>query len=314
MAKPAFWNNTKRYYDLKSYWRNRFGCRVHKLPIDAGFDCPNRDGRVAAGGCIYCDSRGSMLRQAGNLPSVGEQIRRGKAFYRRSGKAEKFIAYFQTFTNTYAPLEKLQDLYDKAITEEDVIGLAIGTRPDCVPDETLALIRSYAKRCDVWLEFGLQSINDRTLMAINRGHDAAAFLDAVRRTGGAPVQVCTHIIVGLPGESHEDIMETARVIAGLPIQGIKIHALLALRGTILGQRYERGELSLMSREEYVMTVCDILEILPPKMVIQRLTADGYREIFLGPEWAGNKLAVLNAIDRELETRASWQGKEYGGAA
>ncbi len=311
MAKPPFWKNTKRYYDLKSYWQNRFGCRVHKLPIDAGFTCPNRDGRVAAGGCIYCDSRGSKLRQAGDLPSVGEQIRRGRAFYRGHGKAEKFIAYFQTFTNTYAPLENLRHLYDEALAEKDVIGLAIGTRPDCLPDETLALIRSYAKRCDVWLEFGLQSIHDRTLVAINRGHDAAAFLDAVRRTGGAPVQICTHIIVGLPGESHEDIVETARVIAGLPIQGIKIHALLALRGTILGERYERGELALMSREEYVATVCDILEILPPEMVIQRLTADGYREIFLGPDWARNKLSVLNAIDRELEARASWQGKKYG---
>jgi hypothetical protein len=312
LAKPSFWNNAKRYFDLKSYWLNRFHCRVHKLPIDAGFTCPNRDGRVAAGGCIYCDSRGSTLRQTGELPSVGEQIRRGKEFYRRSGKEEKFIAYFQTFTNTYAPLEKLQDLYDKALTEEDVIGLSIGTRPDCVPDETLALIRSYAKRCDVWLEFGLQSIHDRTLMAINRGHDAATFLDAVRRTGDSPVQICTHIIVGLPGESQEDIMETAHAIAKLPIQGIKIHSLLALRGTILGERYGRGELSMMSREEYVATVCDILEILPPEMVIQRLTADGYREIFLGPEWARNKLAVLNAIDRELEARASWQGKKYGG--
>ena len=314
MAKPSFWNNAKRYYDLKSYWQNRFGCRVQKLPIDAGFTCPNRDGRAGQGGCIYCDSRGSMLRQAGDLPSVGEQIRRGKAFYRENAKAEKFIAYFQTFTNTYGPLEKLQDLYDEALAEEDVIGLAIGTRPDCLPDATLALIRSYAGRCDLWLEFGLQSIHDRTLMAINRGHDRAAFLDAVKRTGGSPIQICTHIIVGLPGESREDMMETARVIAGLPIQGIKIHALLALRGTTLGQRYERGEISLMSREEYVATVCDILEILPPEVVIQRLTADGYREIFLGPEWAGNKLSVLNAIDRELEARASWQGKKYGETA
>lgn len=312
MAKPFFWNNTKRYYDLKSYWRNRFGCRVRKLPIDAGFTCPNRDGRVAEGGCVYCDGRGSELRQAGDLPPVGEQIRRGKAFYRRSGggKGDKFVAYFQTFTNTYAPPEQLRGLYDAALAEEDVIGLSIGTRPDCVPDETLALIRSYAGRCDVWLEFGLQSIHDRTLAAINRGHDAAAFLDAVGRTGGAPVQICSHIIVGLPGESREEMMETARTIAGLPVQGIKIHSLLALRGTALGERYEKGELTLMSREEYVATVCDILEILPPGMVIQRLTAEGYREIFLGPQWAKNKLAVLNAIDRELEARASWQGKWY----
>ena len=312
MAKPSFWNNSKRYFDLKSYWRNRFGCRVHKLPIDAGFTCPNRDGRVGQGGCIYCDNRGSMLRQAGDLPSVGEQIRRGKVFYRLNGKVEKFIAYFQTFTNTYGPLEKLRALYDEALAEEDMIGLSIGTRPDCVPEETLALIRSYAERCDVWLEFGLQSIHDRTLRAINRGHDAAAFRDAVRRTQGSPVQVCTHIIVGLPGESHEEIMETARAIAGLPIQGIKIHSLLALRGTSLGEQYERGELALMSREEYIAMVCDILEVLPPQMVIQRLTADGYRDIFLGPQWAKNKLSVLNAIDRELEARNSWQGKKYEG--
>jgi uncharacterized protein len=314
VAKPTFWNNAKRYYDLKSYWVNRFGCRVHKLPIDAGFTCPNRDGSVAAGGCIYCDGRGSALRQAGPLPSVGDQIRRGKAFYKQHPKAEKFIAYFQTFTNTYAPAEKLRALYDEALAVEDVIGLSIGTRPDCVPDETLALIRSYAERSHVWLEFGLQSIHDRTLERINRGHDAATFRDAVRRASGGPILICVHIIVGLPGETREEILETAKAIAELPVQGIKIHSLLALEGTELGGRYQRGEVTLMTREAYVSTVCDILEILPPGMVIQRLTADGYREIFLGPAWAGNKLAVLNAIDRELEKRDSWQGKGQEKAA
>jgi uncharacterized protein len=312
VAKPSSWNNAKRYYDLKSYWVNRFGCRVHKLPVDAGFTCPNRDGRIATGGCIYCDPRGSALRQAGGLPTAGEQLRRGKEFYRRSGRSEKFIAYFQTFTNTYGPLEKLRILYDEALAEEDVIGLSIGTRPDCVPEETLALIRSYAERYHVWLEFGLQSIHDRTLRAINRGHDAAAFIDAVRRAGNGPLMLCVHIIVGLPGESRADIMGTARAIAGLPIAGIKIHSLLALRGTLLGEQYGRGEVALMTRENYVETVCDILEVLPPEMVIQRLTADGYRGILLGPAWAENKLVVLNAIESELEARDSWQGKRYGG--
>jgi uncharacterized protein len=308
VGKPTVWNNTKRYYDLKSYWVNRFGCRVHKLPIDAGFTCPNRDGSVATGGCVYCDGRGSALRQAGPLPSVGEQIRRGKAFYRGRGKAEKFIAYFQTFTNTYAPVETLRALYDEALAEEDVTGLSIGTRPDCLPDETLALIRSYAEQSHIWLEFGLQSIHDRTLGEINRGHDAATFRDAVRRASGGPILICVHIIVGLPSETREEILETAGAIAALPVQGIKIHNLLALEGTALGERYAKGKIALMTREEYVGTVCDILEILPPEMVIQRLTADGYRDIFLGPAWAANKLAVLNAIDRELEARDSWQGK------
>jgi len=310
LPKPAFWNNTKRYYDLKSYWVNRFGCRVHKLPIDAGFTCPNRDGSLATGGCIYCDGRGSALRQAGELPSVAEQIRRGQAYYRQRSKARKFIAYFQTFTNTYGAPERLRTLYDEALAQEDVIGLSIGTRPDCMPDGTLALIRSYAESCHLWLEFGLQSIHDRTLRAINRGHDAAVFLDAVNRAGGGSILICVHIIVGLPGESRDEIMETAHAIAGLPIGGIKIHSLLALGGTTLGERYRRGELGLLSREEYVGIVCDILEILPPRMVVQRLTAEGYRDIFLGPSWAENKLAVLGAIDRELERRDTWQGVKY----
>jgi radical SAM protein (TIGR01212 family) len=314
VPKPTLWNNRKRYYDLKSYWINRFGCRVHKLPIDAGFTCPNRDGRAAAGGCIYCDGRGSALRQAGPLPSVGEQINRGKALYRKRQKAEKFIAYFQTFTNTYAPPEKLRPLYDEALAIEGVIGLSIGTRPDCIPDETLALIRSYAERHHVWLEFGLQSIHDRTLHAINRGHNSAAFCDAICRAGGGAILICVHIIVGLPGESREEILKTAKTIAALPVQGIKIHSLLALGGTVLGERYLQGEITLMTRDAYVGTVCDILEILPPEMVIQRLTAEGYRDIFLGPAWAGNKLAVLNAIDQELEKRDSWQGKRWKGAA
>jgi hypothetical protein len=314
VTKPAFWNNRKRYYDLKSYWRNRFGGSVQKLPIDAGFTCPNRDGRLAVGGCIYCDGRGSALRQAGALPPVSAQIRRGKEFYRQRGKAQKFVAYFQTFTNTDAPPERLRALYAEALAEPDVVGLSIGTRPDCVPAETLELLGELAGRTHLWLEFGLQSIHDRTLQAINRGHDAAAFLDAVRRAAGRGILLCVHIIVGLPGEGRAEILQTARVLAGLPIAGIKIHSLLALAGTALGERYAQGGLELMGREDYVETVCDILEILPPQMVIQRLTADGYREIFLGPAWAANKLAVINAIDAELARRDTWQGCRYTHAA
>ena len=310
MEKPAFWNNTKRYYDLKSYWRNRFGDRVYKLPIDAGFTCPNRDGALAAGGCIYCDGRGSMLRQAGPLPSVSEQIAKGRAYYRKHRRAGQFIAYFQTFTNTYGPLDHLKRLYDEALAQEDVIGLSVGTRPDCVPDPVIRLLEGYAQKHHVWLEFGLQSMHDRTLNLINRRHSQAIFVDAVQRVAGKRIQICAHIIVGLPGESREEILETARFLAALPIQGIKIHALLVLRGTALGKQYEDGLIALMTREEYVRTVCDILEILPPEMVIQRLTADGYRDIFLAPQWAVNKMEVLNAIDRELERRDSHQGSDH----
>ncbi|MDI9570552.1 MAG: TIGR01212 family radical SAM protein [Pseudomonadota bacterium] len=308
-ARPAFWNNSKRYYDLKSYWRNRFGCKVYKLPIDAGFTCPNRDGRIAVGGCAYCDGRGSKLRQAGPLPSVTAQIEKGKAYYTLHRRAAKFIAYFQTFTNTYDVLEALRRRYDEALAQPDVIGLSVGTRPDCVPDPVLDLLEGYAGQAHIWLELGLQSIHDRTLVNLNRGHDARTFLDAVARAQGRGIHICVHIIVGLPGETRGDILATARALADLPIQGVKIHSLLALRGTPLGRRYESGEVSLMSKEEYVATVCDILEILPSEMVIQRLTADGYKDIFLGPSWAVNKMAVLNGIDWELKRRRSWQGSK-----
>jgi radical SAM protein (TIGR01212 family) len=307
LSKPSFWNNTKRYYDLKSFWLNHFGCRVYKLQIDAGFTCPNRDGTMSTGGCIYCDGRGSKLRQIGPLPSVAEQICLGKEYYKKNRNAGKFIAYFQTFTNTYAPIDKLKELYDEALGEEDVVGLSVGTRPDCVSDGIIDLLRDYARKRHIWLELGLQSIHDKTLRLINRGHSAATFFDALHRLSGSNINICTHIIVGLPGETREDILQTARAIATLPIHGIKIHALLALRGTVVGDLYEKGEIAMFSRDDYVRTVSDILEILPPEMVIQRLTADGYRDIFLGPKWAANKMEVLNVIDRELSGRDTYQG-------
>lgn len=310
MPKPDFWNNSKRHYDFKSFLINKFGCKVYKLQIDAGFTCPNRDGTLSTGGCAYCDGRGSRLRQQGPLPSVSEQIERGKEYYIKHRKAGKFIAYFQTFTNTYGPYEKLKSIYDEALAQDDVEGLAVGTRPDCVPDKVLDLFEEYARNYHVWVEYGLQSIHEKTLKSINRGHGPEAFLDAIRRTAERNINICTHIIVGLPGETREDILETARVVAGLPINGIKIHLLLALKGTAIGDLYEKGELRMMEKEEYVRTVCDILEILPPEMVIQRLTADGYRDIYLAPQWGINKMDVLNSIDRELERRDTYQGANF----
>ncbi len=309
MTKPAFWKNNKRYYDLKSYWRNLFGCNVHKLPIDAGFTCPNRDGHVAVGGCIYCDGRGSKLRQKGELPSVAEQINSGKKFYKP--QASKFIAYFQTFTNTYAPVEKLRMLYNEALAQEDVIGLSIGTRPDCLAQETIELLNEYSKKYHIWLELGLQSVHEKTLQLINRGHTFQQFLDAVNTVAGSGLNICVHIILGLPGENEKDIIKTAQSLSALQINGIKIHSLLVLEGTALGEMYKNESIKLMTKEKYVSLVADVLEILPPNMVIQRLTAEGYRDIFLAPAWAMNKLDVLNAINRELERRDSYQGKYYG---
>ena len=310
MAKPDLWKTTKRYYDLKSYWRNMFGCNVHKLSIDAGFTCPNRDGHVAEGGCIYCDGRGSKLRQKGELPSVASQIASGKKYY--SAQASKFIAYFQTFTNTYAPVEKLQALYEEALDQKEVIGLSIGTRPDCLGPDVIELLGGYAKKYHIWVELGLQSINDKTLQLINRGHNYQQFLDAVNALAGKSINICVHIIIGLPGESDEDVLTTARTLAALPIHGIKIHSLLALERTALGEMYKIGEAKMITKEKYVSLVADVLEILSPNMVIQRLTADGYRDIFLAPDWAMNKLDVLNSINKELIQRESYHGKYYKG--
>ena len=307
MAKPDFWNNNKRFYDLKSYWRNLFGCNVHKLQIDAGFTCPNRDGRIAYGGCIYCDGRGSKLRQKGPLPSVAEQIAAGKKYYTA---ASKYVAYFQTFTNTYAPVEHLRKLYDEAVTQENVIGLAIGTRPDCLSADVVQLLKSYTDKYHVWIELGLQSMHDRTLQLINRGHSFQQFLDAVNFLAGSKLHICVHIIIGLPQESDEDVLKTARAIASLPVAGIKIHSLLVLEGTVLGNMYKNGSIGIMSKEKYTAITADVLEVLPPEMVIQRLTADGYRDIFLAPAWATNKLDVLNSINKELERRNSYQSKHY----
>lgn len=300
--------SNKRYNDLKSYWRNLFGCSVHKLQIDAGFTCPNRDGHVATGGCIYCDGRGSTLRRQAILPSVAEQIFSGKKYYKP--RASKYIAYFQTFTNTYAPVEKLRTLYDEALAQEDIIGLSIGTRPDCLDPDVIGLLSGYAKKYHIWVELGLQSVHDRTLQLINRGHDFQQFAEAVNRLTGRGLNICVHMIIGLPGESDKDVLTTAQTLAAMPINGIKIHSLLALEGTALGEMYKKGAITMITKEKYVSLTADVLEVLPPEMVIQRLTADGYRDIFLAPDWARNKLDVLNSINKELERRDSYQGKCY----
>jgi radical SAM protein (TIGR01212 family) len=306
LTKPS----NKRYNDLKSYWRNLFGCSVHKLQIDSGFTCPNRDGHLAVGGCIYCDGRGSKLRQQGVLPSVAEQIASGKKYYKPH--AAKFISYFQTFTNTYAPMEKLRALYDEALAQDDVIGLSIGTRPDCLGPDIIELLSGYAKKYHIWVELGLQSANDKTLRFINRGHNFQQFSDAVASLAGRGLNICVHIIIGLPGESDKDVLITAKTLAAMPVNGIKIHSLLALEGTILGEMYKKGTISMITKEKYVSLAADVLEILPPEMVIQRLTADGYRDIFLAPDWAMHKLDVLNSINKELERRDSFQGRRYKG--
>jgi radical SAM protein (TIGR01212 family) len=306
-GQPPRGNPVKPYYDFKSYLRATFGARVAKLPIDAGFTCPNRDGRSGTGGCIFCDGRGSALRRAGALPAVSAQLAAMRERYLRHG-AERFIPYFQTFTNTDAPLPRLRALWDEAVGfSPDVVGLAVGTRPDCVPDATLDLLASYAPRVRVHLELGLQSAHPATIRRINRGHSYGQFEDAVRRAAARGIEVVAHVILGLPGETPALMRETARTLAALPIAGLKVHALLVLEGTALAEQWRRGEVPLPDLPTYAGWVADFLELTPPRVFIERLTADGYRDVLLAPAWPGAKLATLNAIERELARRGSRQG-------
>lgn len=300
----------KRYNQYSRHLEGIFGCKVYKVTLDAGFNCPNRDGTISKGGCIFCDERGSFSRAHSNLLSIEDQLQLGIKRLPKRFNAKKYLSYFQAFTNTYAPVDVLNDVYKQALSNNDVVGMSIGTRPDCVDPEKIDLISSYAENYHVWVEYGLQSIHDRTLKLINRGHTSQDFINAVKLTQNRGINICVHVIIGLPDETREDILETAKVLAGLGINGIKIHLLCALKGTMLEHMYHRGEFKPLSVQEYVHLVCDFLELLPPDVTVHRLAGNGLNEILIAPAWLPEKFKVLNMIDRELEKRDSWQGKFF----
>ncbi len=302
------WVMGKPYYDLKSYYRNNSSERVYKIQIDAGFTCSNRDGSRGVGGCSYCDGRGSQLRQQGPLPSVRKQLEEGKRLYKRLRQATRFVAYFQTFTNTYAELSKLRKLYEEALSVDEVVGLSVGTRPDAMSEEVVELLSGFSLDYDVWLEYGLQSMHAESLERINRGHSLEEFVKAVEMLSGSAIKLCVHAIIGFPWETREMVFQTADFVAGLPINGIKIHSLLLLKGTPLYREFLAQPFSMLERSEYVSLVAGFLERLPPEVVIQRLTAEGYRDIFVAPDWARNKLQVLQHLDRYQKDQGSYQGK------
>ena len=298
----------KRYNDLNSYFRSIFGCRVQKITIDAGLSCPNRDGKISTGGCIYCNTRGSGTGAHAKGHSVTDQILAGKKALSKRYKAKKYIAYFQSFTNTYAPLETLKSLYEEALSIEGVVGLSIGTRPDCVDESVLKLIESYAKTHLIWIEYGLQSIHDTSLALINRGHDFQCFKDAVDATLNRGIKICAHVILGLPEEKRSHMIETAKTIAKMGIDGIKIHLLYVIKGTRLEKLYRQGSYKCLEQQQYVDLVCDFLERIPGDMVIQRLTGDPHPEELVAPQWSVKKAKTLSLIKETLEKRDSWQGK------
>ena len=298
----------KRYRDLNSYFRNLFGCRVQKISLDAGLTCPNRDGTYSSQGCIYCNSRGSGTGAFRQGLTITEQLLQGKTALARRYKAKKFIAYFQSYSNTYAPVGTLKRIYEEALAVEDVVGLSIGTRPDCVDEPVLNLLEGLAGTHLVWIEYGLQSAMDQTLALINRGHDLKCFNHAVSATQNRGIKICAHVILGLPRETKADMLKTAQVIAGLGIDGIKIHLLYVVKGTPLEKLYRQGEYRCLEQEEYAELVCEFLEYLPRDMVIQRLTGDPHHEELVAPRWSLKKSETLSLIQANLKTKNTWQGR------
>ncbi|MGM0611785.1 MAG: TIGR01212 family radical SAM protein [Thermodesulfobacteriota bacterium] len=296
-----------RYTDLNTYLRGLFGCRVQKITIDAGLGCPNRDGTLSRAGCIYCNQKGSGTGAAAQGKSITQQTEQAKQGLIRRYKAKKFIAYFQSYTNTYAPTPRLKQLYDEALAVEGMVGLFAGTRPDCVNDENLNLLASYQDQYLVWVEYGLQSVHDATLSRINRGHDFAAFDNAVHAARKRGIHVCAHVILGLPGESEKHMIQTAKTLSAMDINGVKIHLLYVVKNTVLHQWYDQGRYTCLDQDEYVNLTCTFLTHLRDDIIISRLTGDPHPEELIAPAWATNKTRTLNQIRNTLEQQNRYQG-------
>jgi len=300
----------KRYNQLSRHLKETFGQKVYKVTLDAGFSCPNRDGKISKIGCIFCDDSGSFSQAHDNLLPIKEQLETGIETLSTRFGAKKFISYFQAYSNTYAPVKTLEATYSQALGHKDVVGISIGTRPDCVDKEKIELIANIAQDYYTWVEYGLQSIHDKTLDFINRGHHAREFYDAVEMTQGKNINICAHVIIGLPNESREDVLHTAREISRLGIQGVKIHLLCILKGTPMEKMYNEGKIRMFEEDEYIETVCDFLELLPPEMTIHRLAGNGLKKILVAPRWLPKKFELLNKIDTELTKRGGVQGIKH----
>lgn len=298
----------KPYNAFSDRLKEHFGCRVHRISVDAGFTCPNRDGTVGSSGCIFCGGDGSGSFGIARGRTIRDQLEHGKEVMVRKYKAGKFLAYFQAYSNTYASPDYLRLLYDEALAVVDVAGLIVGTRPDCVDDAILDLLAEYHRKTYFWLELGLQSPHDRTLAAIERGHTYATFADAVSRAKERGLRVCAHVILYLPGETRDEMLVTPEILNLLGVDGVKLHLLHVMKGTKLEELYAEGKVCLPDRDEYVGMVCDFLERLDERIIVQRLTGDGGKDL-VAPQWSKAKFEVLNAIDGEMGRRGTRQGEK-----
>ena len=286
------------YRSANAYFTERFGCKVYKLSLDGGFTCPNRDGTLGTGGCIFCDGSGAFAAPC--RQSITQQLDDAKASVRKKIKSGKFLAYFQAFTNTYAPVEHLRQLYEEAIAPEDIVGLSVGTRPDCLGEDVVALLRELNEHKPVFVELGLQTVHAETARYIRRGYETAVYFDAVARLKAAGIHVITHILIGLPGEDGPMAVETTRQAVAAGTDGVKFHLLHVLRGTDLEKDYLAGKFRCLSLEEYGEILKRCIDVLPPETVVHRITGDGAKKDLVAPLWSADKKAVLNYLNRILK--------------
>lgn len=297
----------KPYHSLDFMLRERFGEKVYKVALDGGMSCPNRDGTLGTGGCIFCSAGGSGDFAASRTLGITEQIDSQIARITQKRPVNRYIAYFQAYTNTYAPEGYLRDLFSEAISHPQVAAVSIGTRPDCLPPETVQLLASLNRQKPVWVELGLQTIHERTARYIRRGYQLPCFADAVKRLHEAGLEIIVHTILGLPGESGEDVLETMKYLNRLPIQGIKLQLLHVLKGTDLARDYQAGLFQVLSMEDYLCLLISCLEHLRPDLVIHRLTGDGPRDLLIAPQWSSAKRTVLNQLHHRMKEKHTWQG-------
>lgn len=297
----------KRYHSLNYFLRQKFGCKVFKISLDAGFSCPNRDGTISKGGCIFCSERGSGDFAGNRCLSIDNQFTHIKEMMSKKWKEGKYIAYFQAYTNTYAPVEILRKKYEEALKEEGVVALAIATRPDCLGEDVLDLLEEINKKVYTWVELGLQTSNEITGKKINRGYNLEVFENAVKDLRRRNIDVVTHVIFGLPGETKETMLDTVKYVSNQDIQGIKFHLLHLMKNTPLVELYDKGELEFINQDEYIDIICSAIAMTPPNVVIHRLTGDAPRDLLIGPKWSLNKWEILNNIELVLKERDIYQG-------
>jgi radical SAM protein (TIGR01212 family) len=300
----------KHYNTFSDELKRVFGCKVQRISVDAGFSCPNRDGTLSTKGCIFCGGHGSGSYGIKRGLSIAAQLEDGKEVMRRKYRASKFIAYFQAYSNTYASVELLRELFAEAVAVSDVVGLIIATRPDCLPDDVIDYLQELGDQTYLWLELGMQSIHDKSLTFINRHHDHSCSVDAIQRAKARGLRVCIHIILGLPAETREEMLAMATELNRLGVDGVKLHLLHVMKGTRLAEMYGRGEVPMLSRDEYAGLVCDFLERLDPTILIHRLTGDGGHDNLVAPLWSLKKFEILNLIDAEMERRGTLQGIRF----